>query len=216
MNVLWNKPNKILTYLDKEYNYGNYNAAREWSFYGRSIEVGVVTEEQLLRGDFDKTLPLVIPSMPFTNVATARTLGELISRDEIKAIVVGRFGEYLHEELGPITTQGPVRNDAFLGLSVAGFIEGKKPDVIRFDERFYTVPGKAQIAVGKDKISIVESANQKVYARWSDGSPALVEQMLGRGSFLYYGTHMFHENSAISARHNTRLMAAFAQWASGL
>ncbi|WP_158281469.1 beta-galactosidase [Sediminitomix flava] len=215
VNYLWPSSNMRLAYLDAEYCYGSYVTARQWFYYDKGYNIDVVTEEQFRSGNFNKEIPLIIPSMPFTQKSTIKALAGYVKNDELKAVINGRFAEYIYEENAELKYQGEQRKIPYLDIEIDRFKEGKDAATLYFDQNFHKLNMGNTIDVAKDQIVFSSEADQNVIASWNDGTPALIERSFGKGKLLFYGTHLFHENPSKNSKMNGRLAKSFLLWAKG-
>lgn len=215
VNFLWTELNKFITYLDGNYCLDTYNSLRAWLYHDNQIDIGVISEKRFIEGDFDKALPLVVPSTPFTSTETAEKIKQYVQEQGMTAFISGRFGEYIFGENTGCKYYGYPRMDQTIEIGLQSLIKGECDDKISVTDQFYDLTvSDTDIQPVIEKISITATLGMNVIARWNGtNDAALITKPLGRGHIMYYGTHLFGSEGDMNRDFYGRLMKSFVQWA---
>ncbi|NLR94081.1 beta-galactosidase [Flammeovirga agarivorans] len=192
LNVLWPQMNKIYTYLQEDFNLNLYVSAFNYGNIDNDLPVNVITEKQLINGDYDKSLPLLVPPMPMTHKKVGNTLKKHIKNDGLHVFVAGRFNQYTFSNQQEVQNKGVRRLDSNLGLAFQTLVEGTNKHKLTFQKDFYSIRAKSSYTPKNDQISLSPTDDLEVLATWDNGGIAIGIQTLGQGDIFYIGSHYFN------------------------
>ncbi|NME71023.1 beta-galactosidase [Flammeovirga aprica] len=214
VNFLWPQMNKIYAYLSEEFNFDMYVSAFNLTNMDSDLPVNVITEKQLIHGEYDKSLPLLVPSMPMTNKKVAGALKKQIKNEGLNVLIAGRFGNYYFNNQKEVTNKGNTRLDSYLGLGFKYLKKGNNKARLKMEQDYGELKTNDSVIPKFDKIAITQTEGLTPLAKWPDGTIAMGLQPLGKGEILYVGSHFFKFTSSAtdSARvFNKKVLQSFVE-----
>ena len=212
--MLWPFANKYATVLDGNYVLTQHTALRTMLYHNNGLEIATLSEQQFIDGNFDKSKPIVIPSMPITNQLVGEKIKEYATAGSA-FLICGRFGEFYWTDKGQCLLRDNNSRDANIGIKFNSVIPGPCNDQVNVLKPFYDISeSDLNIQPVKDIVSFEVPKSAEVIARWDNSNEAaIISYPLEAGKIMYFGTHLLTTDYKNNLEFNSRLMTSFIKWA---
>ena len=211
---LWPSDGKFVTYLNSDYVLQQHTALRTMLYHMNGMEIGTLTEDRFISGDFDASKPVIVPSMPVTNKEVAAKINEYVNAGGVY-FIAGRFGEFIWQENASCVHRGFPAYDNYLNITFSTLTNGTCSDSINMLSDFYDLTlADINVKPVMEKITFIPASNSTTLAKWvGTNNCALITQQIGLGRIMYYGTHLFTSNYSENIDFESRLLKSFIMWA---